>query len=171
MNLWLSNILRFLICVLLQVLVVNNLSISGVCTPFVYILFLIALPARTPRWAELLIGLFTGLVIDIFCDSFGVNMAACVLVAYLRPLLIANMVQEKERLTGTINSQELGMNIYLRLIAILIVQNPCNPSPHTARYRNGALPWRGIRPALSARHRHNRPRLVPERFQALRNVP
>lgn len=121
MNLWLSNILRFIICILLQVLIINNLNLLGLCTPYVYILFLIALPARIPRWAELLIGAATGLTIDIFCNTIGVNMAACVLVGYIRPLLIDNLVTEKERLTGTINSTEVGMSVYLRLIAILIV--------------------------------------------------
>ncbi len=121
MNLWLSNILRFVICVLLQVLIINNLNLLGLCTPYVYILFLISLPARIPRWAELLIGAATGITIDIFCNSIGVNMAACLLVAYLRPLLIDNLVTEKERLTGTINSTEVGMSVYLRLIGILII--------------------------------------------------
>ena len=120
MNIWISNILRFAICILLQVLIINNLNVMGICTPLLYVYFLIALPPQLPRWAELLIGAATGLIIDIFCNSLGINMAACVLVSYLRPLLLSAMVQEKQRLTETINSKNIGMATYLRLIAIII---------------------------------------------------
>ena len=109
-----------MVCILLQVLIINNLNVMDICTPLLYIYFLIALPPQLPRWAELLIGAFTGLVIDIFCDSLGINMAACILVSYLRPLLLSAMVQEKQRLTETVNTKNLGIPTYFRLIAILI---------------------------------------------------
>ena len=121
MNLWISNILRFVILLMLQVLLFNNLNLGGLCTPLVYILFLIALPKEVRRWQELLIGAATGLILDIFCNTLGINMAACILLSYLKPLLIKNMVQEYERLTGEIDSKSVGMDVYVKLVAILTV--------------------------------------------------
>ena len=123
MNIWLSNIIRLVVCVLLQVLLFNNLALFGVCTPYVYILFLISLPIELPRWAELLIGTFTGLVMDIFCSSLGVNLSACILVTYLRPLMINIFVQDKERLSGTVDINKIGLIPYMQISAILIASH------------------------------------------------
>ena len=55
--------------VLLQVLVLNNIHIAGCATPFLYIYLL-------------------GLAVDIFSDTLGMNAAAVVLLAFLRPLFL-----------------------------------------------------------------------------------
>ncbi len=121
MNIWLSNIIRFVLCISLQVLLFNNLNIYGICTPYIYILFLVSLPIELPRWAELLIGAATGLVMDVFCSSIGVHMSACVLLSYLRPLLINLFVQDKERLSGDVDIDKIGLQPYINILAILTV--------------------------------------------------
>lgn len=120
MNQWLENILRFIILLLLQVLLFNNLQFYGLCTPCVYILFLIALPPTLPRWAELLIGFAAGFILDIFCNTLGVHTASCTLIAYMRPLLIKNMIQDNERLTDTPSGISFGRQTYMRIVIILV---------------------------------------------------
>ncbi|MBQ7210334.1 MAG: rod shape-determining protein MreD [Paludibacteraceae bacterium] len=119
MNIWIKSILRLIIVVLLQVFLFNNLQMGGICTPMVYILFLIALPKEVQRWQELLIGAALGFIIDCFTNTLGVNMSACILLCYLRPLLIKSMTQEYERLNGEINSDSLGFGVYAKLVTIL----------------------------------------------------
>lgn len=121
MNLWVENILRYFILLFFQVLLINNLQLLGVCSPCIYVLFLLALPPTLPRWAELLIGFVAGLVLDIFCNTLGVQTAACTMVAYIRPLLIKNMVQDNERLTDTPSSKSLGFITYLKIVVILVL--------------------------------------------------
>lgn len=121
MNLWIENIIRFVVLLLLQVLLFNNLYLLGVCSPCVYVLFLIALPPGLPRWAELIIGFVSGLILDIFCNTLGVQIAACTLISYLRPLLIQNMIQDNDRLTSTPSGATLGILTYFRIVAILVV--------------------------------------------------
>lgn len=120
MNLWTENIVRFVLLLLLQVLLFNNLQLFGLCCPCVYVLFLIALPAGLPRWAELLIGFTAGLILDVFCNTLGVQMSACTLVAYLRPILIKNMIQDNDRIIGTPTGASLGVSVYLKLAAVLV---------------------------------------------------
>lgn len=120
-NLWLENIFRYVVLLLLQVLLFNNLHLFGLCTPCVYVLFLIALPTTLPRWAELLIGFTAGLILDIFCNTLGVQMVACTLLAYMRPLLISNTIQDNDRLIGTPDSKSLGWFTYFRIVTILVV--------------------------------------------------
>lgn len=114
------NILRFVLCILLQALLFNRLQFMGVFHPYIYILCLLALPVHIPRPVELLLGAATGLLMDVFCSSQGVHMAACSLISFLRPLLIRLLVQDSERISQDISSFSLGHGEYIKLICILI---------------------------------------------------
>ncbi len=85
----------------------------------VYILFLINLPAKTPRWAEMLIGFIVGLLMDIWFTSLGVHIAACVAISFLRPILLHNLVQEIERVSGDVCSLSIGRVEYIKCAVIL----------------------------------------------------
>ncbi len=121
MNLITENIVRYVVLLLLQVLLFNNLQFFGLCNPAVYVLCLIALPVRLPRWLELLIGFFTGLLMDIFCNTLGIHAAACTLVGFVRPLLIERLVADNDRLMGTPTSGTMGWLAYVKMVVILVV--------------------------------------------------
>ena len=74
--------------VLLQVLVLNNLHIAGYATPFVYIYLLLKFESDVSRHALMLWAFFLGLSVDMFSDTPGMNAAAAVLLAFLRPWLL-----------------------------------------------------------------------------------
>ncbi len=44
------NIVRFLVVVLFQVLVMDNVMIDGYMVPYVYLLFILLMPFETPKW-------------------------------------------------------------------------------------------------------------------------
>lgn len=135
MNVWIENIIRYIVLLLLQVLLVNNMQFMGVCSPCIYLLFLLLLPVGLPRWVELIIGFLTGLVMDIFCNTLGIHAAACVLVAYLRPLLIRNMVSENDRLTGTPTRSSFGLSTFVKFVVILVLVH------HSALFILLAFSW------------------------------
>ena len=74
--------------VLLQVLVLNNIHIAGCATPFLYIYLILKFETGTSRNALLLWAFCLGLAVDIFSDTLGMNAAAVVLLAFLRPLFL-----------------------------------------------------------------------------------
>lgn len=80
-------LLRFIVLVAVQVLVLNNIYLWQLINPLIYIYFIIKLPYQTPRWALLVWGFALGLTIDIFCGTPGMNAAATLLAAYLKPFL------------------------------------------------------------------------------------
>jgi len=82
------NMIRFLVVVLFQILVMDNIMISGYLNPYIYLLFLLLMPFETPRWVQLLSGFLLGLGIDIFEQTPGMHTAATVLVAFIRPYLL-----------------------------------------------------------------------------------
>jgi len=79
------NILRLIILVALQVLIFNNVNLSGYINPYIYVIFIIMLPFEIPGWLLLVSAFFTGLMIDVFSNTIGMHTAATVLMAFCRP--------------------------------------------------------------------------------------
>jgi rod shape-determining protein MreD len=87
-NTIISNSIRFLFLVLLQVLLLNNINFFGFINPNLYILFLILYPFNTPQGMFMIIAFLLGLSIDTFEDSGGIHAAACVFIAFIRPIIL-----------------------------------------------------------------------------------
>lgn len=83
-----SIAIRFVFLILLQVLVLNNINFLGYLNPHLYVLFIILFPFKTNQALLLFLSFLLGLGVDIFEDSGGINAAACVVVAYIRPYLL-----------------------------------------------------------------------------------
>lgn len=118
---WFKYIGLLALLLFLQVFLLDNLHWLGLVHPFLYLWAILLLPIELPRWAQMLIGAAIGAVMDVFTHASGVHMSGCVLVAYLRPLLVAQYVQDVDRLKGAITVQTIGFGNYLRLLAELIV--------------------------------------------------
>jgi len=82
------NIFRFIVVILFQVLVMDNVMINGYMIPYIYIIFILLLPFETPRWVQLLSGFALGLAMDLFTGTPGMHTAATVLIAFVRPYLL-----------------------------------------------------------------------------------
>jgi len=82
------NIVRFIILVLVQVLILSNINFLGYINPYIYILFIILYPIKNNRLLFLFVSFLLGLTVDLFLDSSGVHAAACVSIAYIRPVLL-----------------------------------------------------------------------------------
>jgi len=77
-------IILFIVLVLLQVLVLNRISFLGYAVPFAYIYFVLKLPVEFNRNLTVLIGFLLGFVIDLFCNTPGINAASTTLISFLR---------------------------------------------------------------------------------------
>jgi rod shape-determining protein MreD len=108
------NIFRFLLLLLAQILIFSNINFSSFINPYVFPLFILLLPFETPRWLLLLIGFFSGLILDVFLGSMGMHAAACVLLGYLRPFLISVITPK-----GT--EFEISPNVYAQGLTWFII--------------------------------------------------
>jgi rod shape-determining protein MreD len=79
------NISRFVLLLLAQVLLFNQLDLFGFVNPFPYILFIILYPVNGNKTALLVSSFFLGLIMDMFWNSGGVHAASCLILAYIRP--------------------------------------------------------------------------------------
>lgn len=118
---WLRYIGILALLLFLQVFVLDNLHWLGLVHPFVYLWAFMMLPIELPRWLQMVIGAAIGMIMDLFTHAPGIHMAACVMVAYLRPLLVERYVQDIDRMKGAVTISAIGSGNYHRLLAVLVV--------------------------------------------------
>jgi rod shape-determining protein MreD len=116
----LQNIFRFILLVLFQVLVLNNIQFLGYINPYVYILFILALPLRTPRWFALLLAFGIGLTIDMFSNTGGMHAFAAVMVAFLRNGTIKLFTAIEEGNNPTPSFHTFGVSAYVKYAVLLV---------------------------------------------------
>jgi hypothetical protein len=79
---------QFLIFLGLQILLLRNLVLFDTAFCYLYIGFLLFLPIQMPKVMLLLLAFVCGITVDIFYDTIGINAAAAVLLAFLRPYVL-----------------------------------------------------------------------------------
>ncbi|HEX8608841.1 MAG TPA: hypothetical protein VF679_09415 [Pedobacter sp.] len=91
-----KNIIRLALFMLVQVYLLNRIPhLHRFIVPYLYFVFILWLPFTTPRLTLLVVGFFTGLLLDYFKMTPGLHTAACLLIAYIRPFII-NLLISKE---------------------------------------------------------------------------
>lgn len=122
MSILLRNIIRFVLLLLLQVFVLNEIRLHQLVGLNLYMLFVLLLPFNMPRPALMLIALLMGLSMDMFMNTMGMHAAACVFIAYLRPFII-NILSPQggfETTQKTPSMTSMGVSQFLTYIAILV---------------------------------------------------
>jgi rod shape-determining protein MreD len=79
---------RFMLFVALQVLILNNIHLFRIVTPFLYIYIIVKMPVSTDRIRLIFISFLLGLTVDMFSNTPGMHAAACSLIGFARETLI-----------------------------------------------------------------------------------
>lgn len=87
-NNWVKYVLIFILIVLAQGLVVNNIQISVYLNPMIYPIMILMLPFNLNTIVTMSVALLLGLSVDAFSDTFGLHASAAVMIGYLRPSLM-----------------------------------------------------------------------------------
>ena len=90
-----KNIIRFVLFILVQHFVLDNIRLHQMVTPYIYFLFILWLPFRMGRTWLMVIAFALGFTLDSFRLNPGFHTAACVLIAYLRPFLIDLLIPQE----------------------------------------------------------------------------
>ena len=92
----LKNIIRFILFIVFQVLILNEVPpLHQFIVPYLYFLFILWLPFNINRFWLLIISFIFGLTLDYFTGTLGLHAAPCVLIAYLRPLLLNLLIPQE----------------------------------------------------------------------------
>ena len=118
---YLHKIGWFIGLVLLQVLILNNVHIAGYATPFLYIYLILKFESDTPRNALMLWAFFLGLAVDVFSDTPGMNAAATVLLAFLRPTFLRLFVPRDTLDTLVPAIRTMGILSFLKYLVVSVL--------------------------------------------------
>ncbi|MBA3901310.1 MAG: rod shape-determining protein MreD [Bacteroidetes bacterium] len=116
-----KNIFRFFLLIAIQILVLNNIQLSGFLNPYLYVLFILMLPFETPKWLTMVLAFMIGLSVDIFSDSPGMHAAASTFMAFCRPMVL-KIIQPRDGYEFTLSPTiaQMGVSWFLTYAVILI---------------------------------------------------
>lgn len=121
-NLISRNILRFVVLVLIQGLILNNINLGGLVNPYLYVLILLMLPQELPPWANLVIGFATGVAIDAFSNTLGMHTSACVFVGFARPYVLQLLApRDGYEFGSTLHLQRMGFTWFFTYAGVIIL--------------------------------------------------
>lgn len=120
MSYW-NIIIRFLSLAAVQVLLLNNLYLWQYINPLLYLYFIIKLPFNTPRWMLLVLGFAMGLTIDLLCGTPGMNAAATLLAAFVRPLALQIATGRRDPDSDNLPSVREMRSAWYVFVVILVV--------------------------------------------------
>ena len=124
-------IVNFIIILSVQVFILNDIvikssiSVMGIPAfiPIIYPLIILLLPVNTPPWLSMLLGFATGICVDMFSNTPGINAASCVLLAYIRPYILTLFFQQSiKELGGTTPTLfQMGLRSFVLYIIISLL--------------------------------------------------
>ena len=110
----------FLALVVLQ-LVCNRIVLFNVAMPVVFIYLILRLPVNLHGGWVLTIAFFSGLIIDIFNNTPGMNALACtILAAIRRPVFNAFVSRENDMNVPIPSVDSMGIGDYFKYMATLV---------------------------------------------------
>ena len=113
-------IVLFVAMVLLQ-LVCNKIVLWGIAMPVVFIYLILRLPVNLHDGWVLTIAFFTGLLLDIFSNTPGMNALACTIMAMMRRPVFNLFVSRENDMNIPIPSVDsMGIGDYFKYMATLV---------------------------------------------------
>lgn len=111
----------FVVLVLLQAMVFNNICLFNVAVPFVFIYFIIYLPLTLSVNWVLTLAFIAGLSVDIFANTQGMNSLACTIIAMSRHSILHFYFPREDELSIPEPSvKSLGQEVYMKYLFTLV---------------------------------------------------
>jgi len=114
--------IRFVLLVLAQILIFKSIDLDtngfSYFTIFIYPIFILLLPIRTPTVFVVLMGFLIGLTVDVFYDSLGVHAGASVFSAFIRSAIL-NVLEPRGgyEVNASPTKSSYGINFFFRYAA------------------------------------------------------
>ena len=116
-----KNILRFILLVFVQVLIIQNINLTGYVILLPYILVIIILPFETNKLVVLFISFFLGVCVDYFYDSSGLHAAACTIMGFSRYYVLKYIAPRAGYDIGVQPTiEDMGLEWFLRYAGTLV---------------------------------------------------
>lgn len=118
----LRYILLFCLLLPIQAIVLNRLVLFNCAIPLAFIYLIIVLPASLATNKSLTIGFITGLVVDAFMNTYGLNALCCTILAFVRkPVLHMYILRDEEQSIQPCDTYSLGMAVFMKYALTMAV--------------------------------------------------
>src|SRR5574343_527302 len=121
MNEVIKHSIRFIVLVILQSLILNQLEIGWGIQLMVYPLLIILLPFELGTIYLLAIAFVMGMVIDSISNTYGLHTSSLLLVAYLRPQIF-KMFAPRDGNDNLLILQKTLLSLPLSFLICLLLQ-------------------------------------------------
>ena len=112
----------FILLILFQGLLLNNIEFGGYVVPFLYVVFILSLPFEMPNWMVLVLAFVLGIAIDSFSSTLGMHTSAAVFMAFCRYYLLKILEPRGGyEFNSKPNVQDMGVTWYVFYAVILIL--------------------------------------------------
>lgn len=114
---FIKNLIILVLLIIAQVLICNHIMLFNVSMAFVFIYVIISLPMNLKTDWLLTWAFLSGLTVDIFSDTLGINSLACTLLAIMkRPMLYAYIPKDDHTKNVTPSLKNLGFTVYFKYL-------------------------------------------------------
>lgn len=122
----LSNVLRFVLILLVQVFILKRMVLMVDGRPsfqvLLYPLFLMILPFNMPRIALMLLGFLMGILVDLFYTPMGLHAGALVFMAYARPWILSFLApRDGYNMNHSPTMKRMGWTWFLKYASSLLL--------------------------------------------------
>lgn len=114
-----------LVVLFVQVLVLNNLSISPLVAPTVYIVLLLMMPIESSQWKMLGVGLLIGIVMDVCMGTAGLNTMVTLPIAVARRSLLFALtgMSPMSKEEGIPSVKRLGVRFHRYFVVMIVLHS------------------------------------------------
>uniref|UniRef100_UPI0040578CD6 rod shape-determining protein MreD n=1 Tax=Alistipes sp. TaxID=1872444 RepID=UPI0040578CD6 len=118
-------IILTVVVLFVQVFILNNLSMSPLVAPMVYIVLVVMLPIEFPQWKLLGVGLLLGLLMDLTMGTAGLNTLVTLPIAFFRqPLLyLLTGISHISKEEGIPSVKRLGVRFHRYFIIMITLHS------------------------------------------------
>ena len=122
MKIFIKYLFIWIILILSQVLICNNIQLFGYINPYIYILFILILPFKTSKYLVLFLGFLLGLSIDIFSNTPGIHASATTFMAFIRPSIIKILFNKESTDNKDLPPiSSIGFVLFTKYTAIMVI--------------------------------------------------
>lgn len=113
------GILYFVVLVLVQVLILNNIHFLRLVIPFLYIYFILKMPVGFSSGRVTFLSFLIGLTIDIFSNTPGMHAAACTLAGFARQGIFRLFIKEDMPESTQLSYRSIGFNNFFKYTLLM----------------------------------------------------
>ncbi len=115
-------LISFILLVTVQVIFLNNMQLSGLFNPFLYVLFILILPFEIPGILLLVLSMLIGLTVDMFLNTPGMNAAASLMIGFIRPYFLKLMApRDGYEFESTPTLRHMGFRWFITYASFMVL--------------------------------------------------